>query len=181
MVTGSSIPAARVQEACETLADAVVQAFPDSAPTVLGIANGGIPVAQRLVTLLTTRYGRRPTTGVIDISFYRDDIGMRPVPRILEPTDIPGQVEGGTFLLVDDVLQSGRTVRAAVEEIFAQGRPGDVRLAVLVDRGGRRLPVQPDFVGIRLELAARTEVKVRLGATPGPDDAIDLLEPHPSA
>jgi pyrimidine operon attenuation protein/uracil phosphoribosyltransferase len=174
VVTGSSLDASRVQQACEALADAIATAFPAPGPTLLGISNGGIPLAHRLASILGKRTGQPPAVGVVDISFYRDDIGMRPVPKILEPTDIPGEVEGGTFILVDDVLHSGRTVRAALEEIFAQGRPHEVRLAVLVDRGSRRLPVQPDFTGLRLDVSTGANVRVRLGNTPSPDDAITI-------
>ncbi len=136
---------------------------------LLGIANGGIELAARLAKLLAAGHvhcGR----GTIDISFHRDDIGRHPIPKEFQPTVIPHDVNGASVILVDDVLYSGRTVKAALDELFDHGRPASVELAVLVDRGGRKLPFAADFVGLRVEATDAQKVVVRLDpATPARD------------
>ncbi len=131
---------------------------------VLGIANGGIPLARRLATQLGIR-----RVGDLDISFHRDDIGKHPIPKEFTPTLLPADVNGATVLLVDDVLFTGRTLKAALDELFDHGRPATVALAVLVDRGGHRLPVAADFVGMALEAAEDEDVRVSLGDDPSRD------------
>ncbi len=120
-----------------------------SADAVLvGIHTGGAWLAEELHRML----GLSTPLGMLDISFYRDDferIGLHPE---VKPSDIPFDVDGADILLVDDVLYTGRTVRAAINEIFDYGRPARIRLAVLVDRGGRELPIEARFTGIRLDL-----------------------------
>ena len=135
---------------------------------MLGIANGGIPVARRLCARLGIK-----RVGDLDISFHRDDIGKHPIPKEFTPTLLPGDVNGASVLLVDDVLFTGRTVKAALDELFDHGRPATVELAVLVDRGGRRLPVAPDFVGMSLAAADDEDVVVTLGDVPA-RDRIDI-------
>ena len=115
--------------------------------------------------------------GYLDISFHRDDIGTHPIPKEFTPTLVPGDVDGAHVLLVDDVLFTGRTVKAALDELFDHGRPATVELAVLVDRGSRRLPVAADFAGIILSAAENEDVVVTL-----PDDpAKDRIEIRPRA
>lgn len=137
---------------------------------LLGIANGGIPLAGRLVARLR-QAGLKPGSGTLDISFHRDDIGANPIPKEFSPTLIPHDVNGATVILVDDVLHSGRTVKAALDELFDHGRPAAVELAVLVDRGGRLLPVAATYTGLTLAAGDDEKVKVRLGA----DTAQDAL------
>jgi pyrimidine operon attenuation protein/uracil phosphoribosyltransferase len=115
---------------------------------IVGIHTGGVWVAERLHGLL---HAAQPL-GTLDISFYRDDfsrIGLHPQ---VKPSTLPVALEDRDILLVDDVLHSGRTVRAAMNELFDYGRPASIRLAVLVDRGGHELPIRPDFVGLTLEV-----------------------------
>lgn len=115
---------------------------------IVGIHTGGVWVAERLHALL----GCALPLGMLDISFYRDDfsrIGLHPQ---VKPSNLPFDLEGRDILLVDDVLHSGRTVRAAMNELFDYGRPASIRLAVLVDRGGRELPIRPDFAGLTLSV-----------------------------
>jgi pyrimidine operon attenuation protein/uracil phosphoribosyltransferase len=119
---------------------------------LLGIANGGIVLAHRLAALLAAR------VGTLDISFHRDDIGRHPIPKEFTPTLLPVDVAGASVILVDDVLFTGRTIKAALDELFDHGRPARVELAVLVDRGDRRLPISADYAGLRL--AARPDEKV---------------------
>lgn len=123
---------------------------------LLGIANGGVELAHRLARSLRAR------VGTVDISFHRDDIGRHPIPKEFAPTQIPADVHGATIILVDDVLFSGRTVKAALDELFDHGRPTKVELAVLVDRGGRRLPLAADFTGLTLDVSDQEKVVVRM-------------------
>jgi pyrimidine operon attenuation protein / uracil phosphoribosyltransferase len=138
---------------------------------VLGIANGGSVLARRLCARLGIK-----RVGDLDISFHRDDIGKHPIPKEFTPTLLPGDVNGAHVLLVDDVLFTGRTVKAALDELFDHGRPATVELAVLVDRESRRLPVAADFAGITLEAPPDHDVVVSLGEDPS-DDRIDV-HPH---
>lgn len=138
---------------------------------LLGIANGGVVLARRLATRLKES-GLAPGLGLIDISFHRDDIGRNPIPKESSPTAIPHDVNGATVILVDDVLHSGRTVKAALDELFDHGRPGSVELAVLVDRGGRRLPVSADYVGLTVAATDHEKVVVHLDPTHPAKDSI---------
>lgn len=116
---------------------------------LVGLQTGGVPLAQRIADTLAEIEGVRPPTGALDVALYRDDIGLRPVlPEAV--TDISFDVNGAIVVLVDDVLFTGRTVRAALDAIHAYGRPRAVQLAVMVDRGHRELPIRPDFVGKNL-------------------------------
>lgn len=121
---------------------------PDTA--LVGIHTGGVWVAQRLHALLALKV----PLGTIDIAFYRDDYGRRGLSANVRPSDIPFDVKDRDIVLVDDVLYTGRTIRAALNEIFDYGRPGKVMLAALIDRGGRQLPIAPQFVGASLSVAA---------------------------
>ena len=169
MAKPKTIGPREVHAAIERLAAAIEARHPDSKGLlVLGIANGGIPVARRLCARLGIR-----RVGDLDISFHRDDIGKHPIPKEFTPTLLPGDVNGATVLLVDDVLFTGRTVKAALDELFDHGRPATVELAVLVDRGCRRLPVAADFSGIALAAAQDEDVVVSLHDDPA-RDRIDI-------
>lgn len=135
-----------------------IRARHGSQPAVLllGIANGGMELNRRLGQRLGA------PTGTLDISFHRDDIGSKPIPKEFAPTHIPADVDGATVILVDDVLFSGRTVKAALDELFDHGRPRAVELAVLIDRGGRKLPFAPDYCGTTVEASPDQKVVVRL-------------------
>lgn len=116
---------------------------------VIGLQTGGMPLAERLVALLSDIEGVSVPLGSLDVAFYRDDIGLRPVlPE--EVTSIPVDLAGKTVILVDDVLFTGRTVRAALDALADHGRARAVQLAVMVDRGHRELPIRPDYVGKNL-------------------------------
>ena len=113
---------------------------------IVGLQTGGVALAERLVTELEEIEGVRPPLGTLDVAFYRDDIGLRPVlPQA--PTDVPFDPTGRTVVLVDDVLFTGRTIRAALDAVTDLGRARSVQLAVMVDRGHRELPIRPDYVG----------------------------------
>lgn len=115
---------------------------------LIGIHTGGVWVAQRLHEAL----GVQAPLGTIDIAFYRDDYSRRGLSSSVRPSDIRFDVADCDIVLVDDVLYTGRTIRAALNELFDYGRPGRVRLAALVDRGGRQLPIEPQFVGASLQV-----------------------------
>ncbi|MEZ5323056.1 MAG: bifunctional pyr operon transcriptional regulator/uracil phosphoribosyltransferase PyrR [Microthrixaceae bacterium] len=116
---------------------------------LLGLQTGGVPLAEALAETLEEIEGDRPDVGRLDVAFYRDDIGLRPV-LAEEVTDIPFDVDGSDVVLVDDVLFTGRTIRAALDALGAYGRPRSVQLAVMIDRGHRELPIRPDYVGKNL-------------------------------
>jgi pyrimidine operon attenuation protein / uracil phosphoribosyltransferase len=173
---------AEIGRALDRLAAEIAARYPaDPARrlVVLGIANGGVHVVTRLQLLLRKHYpeNARPRTGIIDISFHRDDIGRNPIPKEFTPTVIPIDVTGATVVLVDDVLQSGRTVKAALDELFDHGRPAKVELAVLVDRGGRTLPVAADYTGLVVDAAPEEKVTVVLHATDPRHDAVTVARP----
>lgn len=155
-----SEPGALIEQMAERLSS-LLQQHGISDACMIGIHTGGAWVAEALHRKL----GISQPLGTLDISFYRDDfsrIGMHPQ---VKPSNLPFEVEDRTIILVDDVLQSGRTIRAALNEIFDYGRPARVILAVLVERSGRELPIQPDVSGLQLTL--------------GPDEQIKLTGPDP--
>jgi pyrimidine operon attenuation protein/uracil phosphoribosyltransferase len=136
---------------------------------LLGIPTRGVPLAGRLAECMGQVEGRPVPAGSVDITMYRDDLRLRPA-RALGPTDLPSAgVEGKTVVLVDDVLYSGRTVRAALDALNDLGRPRAVRLAVLVDRGHRELPIRADYVGKNLPTSQQEVVRVLLAEVDGQD------------
>ena len=134
---------------------------------LIGLQTGGVAIAERLGELLLEIEGNAPPVGSLDVAFYRDDIGLRPVlPEAT--TDIPGDLTGKIVILVDDVLFTGRTIRAALNALGDFGRAAQIQLAVVVDRGHRELPLRPDFVGKNLPTARDELVDVTLdGVTLG--------------
>ena len=135
---------------------------------VVGIRTRGGPIAQRLAALLEEIEGTEVPCGIVDIGMYRDDIDSR--PRIeLGPTEVPGDIDGATIVLVDDVLYTGRTIRAALDALADLGRAAIVQLAVVVDRGHRELPIRADFVGKNLPTSSSEHVTVRVAEIDGED------------
>ena len=141
---------------------------------VVGVANGGIIFGKRLAKLLSQKLGREIPCGIINPSFHRDDIGINPIPKEFHRTEMPFSMENAAVILADDVFFTGRTARASLNEIFDQGRPERVELAVLCDRGCRRLPIQPDYTGLTLETEPEQDVKVTLSEANPNDDKIIL-------
>ena len=140
---------------------------------LLGIPTRGAFLAQRIAAILADIEGNTPT-GTLDITLHRDDLRTRPA-RPLQPTVLPvGGIEGKDVVLVDDVLYSGRTIRAAMDAIGELGRPRTIQLAVLVDRGHRELPIRADFVGKNLPTSAKESVKVSLKEIDGVD-AVEIV------
>ncbi|MBN1629223.1 MAG: bifunctional pyr operon transcriptional regulator/uracil phosphoribosyltransferase PyrR [Thermoleophilia bacterium] len=155
----------------------IAEQAPDLSGVVLvGIQSGGVELAARLAALFGTFYEVTPPTGAIDITFYRDDLDIRlgkeyGQPKVRE-TDLPFDINGKTVVLVDDVLYTGRTIRAAIDALFDYGRPLAVRLAVLVDRGHRDLPIRPDFVGKNVPTSRSERVEVHLAEVGGADQVV---------
>ncbi len=172
MATPLKHDAPTIHQAIDRVASAIARRHSGTARLqLLGIANGGIVLASRLAAALK-KAGLKPGLGTIDISFHRDDIGRNPIPKEHTPTMISHDVNGATVILVDDVLHSGRTVKAALDELFDHGRPATVELAVLVDRGGRLLPVAATYTGLTLVAGDTEKVKVRLDSLHPDKDTI---------
>ena len=141
---------------------------------LLGIPSRGVPLAQRIAAKMAAVEGVDVPVGSLDVTMYRDDLRLRPA-RTLLPTEIPhGGIDGKVVVLVDDVLFSGRTIRAALDAMTDVGRPRAVRLAVLVDRGHRELPIRADFVGKNLPTSLAETVAVRLEEHDG-EDGVSIL------
>ena len=137
---------------------------------LLGIPTRGVTLAHRIGTLVSEFSGMTVPVGALDVTMYRDDLGRNPT-RTPQPTSIPaGGIDGKTVVLVDDVLFSGRSIRAALDALQDIGRPAAVRLATLIDRGHRELPIRPDFVGKNLPSSRDERVNVRLAETDGVEE-----------
>ena len=146
---------------------------------LVGIRSRGVPLAERISDRIKYTTGVEVPVGAVDISFYRDDVGLRADGEdrigdhpVVGETVFDAPVEGATIVLVDDVLYTGRTVRAAIDAVFDYGRPACVQLAVLADRGHRELPFRADFVGKNLPTQAVERVRVRLMETDGVDEVV---------
>ena len=155
----------------------IAEQAPDLAKLALvGIQSGGVDLAARLAKLFMTFYSVEPPTGAIDITFYRDDLDVRLGKEYGQPkvhsTDLPFDINDKSIVLVDDVLYTGRTIRAAIDALFDYGRPDSVRLAVLVDRGHRDLPIRPDFVGKNVPTSRTERVVVHLAEKDGVDEVV---------
>jgi pyrimidine operon attenuation protein/uracil phosphoribosyltransferase len=142
----------------------------------VGLRTRGVTLAQRLAAKIAQIDGATLPVGTLDITLYRDDLGLRGAP-VIRGTDIPFSIKNTTVILVDDVLFTGRTVRAALDAIIDLGRPRAIQLAILIDRGHRELPIRPDYVGKNLPTSRRESVAVRLREHDG-DDRVVIEEPE---
>ena len=136
---------------------------------MVGLLTRGVPIAKRLASIISEFEDVKLESGALDIGLYRDDITSRRRPPTIRPSALPANVDGATVVLCDDVLYTGRTIRAALNALMDFGRPARVRLAVVVDRGHRELPIRPDFVGKNIPTATNEEVHVRLREVDGED------------
>ncbi len=154
---------------------------------LVGIHTRGVPLARRLRRLIEERTGVLVPLGAVDITFHRDDVSVRggEAPRHAQPvvraTELDFPPEGATCILVDDVLYTGRTIRAAIEALFDYGRPARVQLAVLIDRGHRELPIRPDYVGKNLPTSASERIHVQLVEVDEIDRVLLIPEEAPDA
>jgi pyrimidine operon attenuation protein / uracil phosphoribosyltransferase len=139
---------------------------------LVGIRSRGVPIAERLAGLIASHEGTRLPVGSLDITFYRDDLTRLAHAPIVKRSDLEIDVSGAVVVLCDDVLYTGRTVRAALDALTDHGRPRAVRLAALIDRGHRELPIRPDFVGKNLPTSLEEIVHVRLAETDGADEVV---------
>lgn len=138
---------------------------PDDA-LIVGVHGKGVWIAEYLKRLLETHWNREIPAGTLDVGMYRDDLDERPIPEI-QPTDLPTDIKGRTIILVDDVIFSGRTIRAALDSLHDFGRPDRILLVVLVDRGERRLPIMPNYTGRQVTLKPEQHVQVTALANNG--------------
>jgi pyrimidine operon attenuation protein / uracil phosphoribosyltransferase len=145
---------------------------------MVGVRSRGVPLAQRLAALVQEHEGVQVPVGSLDITYYRDDLTKIAHAPIVTRTDAIPELTGKTVVLVDDVLFTGRTVRAALDAITDHGRPTAVRLAVVVDRGHRELPIRPDHVGKNLPTSLDENVQVRLSETDGVDEVVIARSPE---
>ncbi len=170
---------ARLSRTLARMAAEIAERHPAAAETVLvGVQTRGVPLARRLSRLLSRLCGQAPPVGALDITLYRDDLTMIASQPLIKGTDIPVSIDGRSVILVDDVLFTGRTVRAGLDELIDFGRPSRIELAVLVDRGHRELPIQADYVGEGLTTTRDESVEVRFKEEDG-DDRVLLLEREP--
>ena len=160
-----------VQRALTRIAHEIVERNPQPpVPAVVGIHRRGAFLARRLHVLLEDLLDAEVPLGDLDIGFYRDDVSTRPDAPVVHASHIDFDVTGRTVVIVDDVLYTGRTVRAAIEALFDYGRPERVQLAVLADRGHRELPIRPDYVGKNLPTSRAEHVHVRVSELDGLDE-----------
>ncbi len=152
------------------IAHEIVEKNADGQIAIVGIHRRGAQLAKRLQALTSELLEPQVPLGSVDISFYRDDLNLRTSSPIVHATELEFPVDGRTIVIVDDVLYTGRTVRAAIDEVFDFGRPARVQLAVLVDRGHRELPIRPDYVGKNIPTSQEQRVNVRVEEVDGIDE-----------
>jgi len=140
---------------------------------LIGIQRRGVPLARRIAASIAENEGVVVPVGALDITFYRDDLSLVALQPVVKGTDLPTGIDGRTVVLVDDVLYTGRTIRAAMDALVDFGRPQAIRLAVLVDRGHRELPIRADHVGKNVPTSREEIVKVHLDETDG-EDAVEI-------
>jgi pyrimidine operon attenuation protein / uracil phosphoribosyltransferase len=176
---GTLLDADDIRRALTRIAHEIIERDKGAAEIVLvGIANRGDHLARRLSEEIERIEGTRVPVGVLDITFYRDDIGLRAEAPQVHETRIDVDITGRTLVLVDDVLFTGRTIRAAMDALIDFGRPARIRLAVLVDRGHRELPIRADFVGKNVPTHRDDDVRVHVRELDG-DDAVTVQEAAP--
>lgn len=176
---GRELDQAALGRALTRIAHEIVERHPDPDPLVLvGMRTRGVPLAERLALAIEQIDERRIPVGAIDISLYRDDLAQRPHARI-QPSRIPFDIDGATIVLVDDVLFTGRSIRAALDALIDYGRPAVIELAVLIDRGHRELPIRADYVGKNIPTRRHDDVRVHLFETDSEDEVTVYTAPDP--
>jgi pyrimidine operon attenuation protein/uracil phosphoribosyltransferase len=164
-----------IRRALQRIAHEIIERNPELPHVVLaGIPSRGVEIAQRIAAFIHQIRKINVETGVIDVAMHRDDVGTRSELPIVRESKLPLPLEERTVVVVDDVLYTGRTVRAAMDAINSFGRPSRIQLAVLIDRGHRELPIRPDYVGKNLPTSGNEKVKVQLQETDEKPDAVWL-------
>jgi pyrimidine operon attenuation protein / uracil phosphoribosyltransferase len=164
-----------IRRALRRIAHEIIERNPQLEKVVIaGIPFRGVEIARRIATFIREIEKIDIETGVIDVAMHRDDVGTRPELPVVRASKLPLPLEGCTVIIVDDVLYTGRTVRAALDAINSFGRPARIQLAALVDRGHRELPIRPDYVGKNLPTSGNERVRVRLEQTDGEPDEVRL-------
>ena len=178
--TSAAVPimdAAGIQRALRRVAHEIVERNPDLRSVVLaGIPSRGVEITRRIAEFIRASEKIEIETGIVDVAMHRDDVGARPELPVVRASKLPLPLEGRTLIIVDDVLYTGRTVRAAMDAISSFGRPARIQLAALIDRGHRELPIRADYVGKNLPSAASEKVRVRLEQTDSESDAVWLFK-----
>ena len=165
-----------IEKIIRETSEQIVRDIPDMDNfAIVGIQTRGVELAARIREQVEKISGKHIKNGILDISFYRDDIATRGKRPVLKETFMEFNINRKTILLVDDVLFTGRTTKAAIETLMAFGRPYIIRLFVLIDRGGRELPIQADYCGYRIITTADDLVKVRLGDTDKVEDSVVVI------
>ncbi|MEP7015296.1 MAG: bifunctional pyr operon transcriptional regulator/uracil phosphoribosyltransferase PyrR [Verrucomicrobiota bacterium] len=176
--TSAAVPildADAIERALRRIAHEIIERNPDLSMVVLaGIPSRGVEIARRIAESIQAINKIDIQTGVIDVAMHRDDFGRRPDLPAVRESKLPLPLEGRTLIIVDDVLFTGRTVRAAMDAISSFGRPARIQLAVLIDRGHRELPIRPDYVGKNLPTGPNEKIRVRLEQIDGEPDAVQL-------
>jgi pyrimidine operon attenuation protein/uracil phosphoribosyltransferase len=144
---------------------------------LVGMRTRGVPLARRIAQLIENFEGLRTPVGALDISLYRDDLSSLDIQPVVQRTDIPVSVDGKAVVLVDDVLYTGRSIRAAMDALIDLGRPDSIQLAVLIDRGHRELPIRANYVGKNVPSAQDEEIQVHLEETDGKDEVTLITTP----
>jgi pyrimidine operon attenuation protein/uracil phosphoribosyltransferase len=166
-----------VRRALVRIAHEILEAHRGSRDLVLiGMRTRGVPLAERLAAAIEGIEGDKVPVGALDISFYRDDLPTRGPSLQVAPSEIPTDITGKRIVLVDDVLYTGRSIRAALDAVTDFGRPTRIQLAVLVDRGHRELPIRPDYIGKNIPTSRLEEIRVRLVETDGKDEVAIVEE-----
>ena len=175
---GAAVPimdAEAIRRGLQRIAHEIVERNPQLTDVVLaGIPSRGVEIAQRVAAFIAEIEKIKVDTGIIDVAMHRDDVGTRSELPIVRESKLPLPLEERTVIVVDDVLYTGRTVRAAMDAISSFGRPARIQLAVLIDRGHRELPIRPDYVGKNLPTSGREKVQVELQETDKKPDAVWL-------
>ena len=162
-----------MRRALRRVAHEIIERNPQLEKVVLaGIPSRGVEIARRIAAFIREIENINVQTGVIDVAMHRDDVGTRRELPVVRASELPLPLEGRTVVIVDDVLYTGRTVRAAMDAISSFGRPARIQLAVLIDRGHRELPIRPDYVGKNLPTATGEQIQVRLQETDNEPDAV---------
>ena len=165
-----------IRKAIRRIAHEIIERNEDLARVVVaGIPTRGVEVARRLIEHIEAIEGVRLGFGIVDVSMHRDDISTRGRPTAVVPTQLPLDLDGRTIILVDDVLFTGRSCRAALDAITSFGRPARIQYAVLIDRGHRELPIRADYVGKNLPTAREERIRVRFAKLDGTPDSVTVV------